>query len=213
MRRPAGEVEPLRRELLVALDAQHQLRLDVEQRETRRPSRSAAGDVRRSLTSSVQRFGSITMTSIVTNWPLNVCVQSWRLTSSQARAGIADALHHVAHEQLRGRHQKRGGHAVAGDVADDDDDAAVGQLEPVVEVAADVAGGLVDGGDVDSRAATFVFGQPVELDCAGVLDLFFHYLMLHSLQSHQTANELKRCRGDQPHDDDRDGASPRRARP
>ena len=83
---------------------------------------------------------SITQISIVTNCPLNTCMQSWRFTSSRALARVAEAEHRGADEELRRRHQERGRHAVAGDVADRDDGAAVRQLEPVVEVAADVVG-------------------------------------------------------------------------
>src|SRR5690348_12527182 len=70
---------------------------------------------------------------------------------AETRAGVGDALDDGADEELGGGHEEGGGEAVAGDVADDDADAAIGELEPVVEVSADMARGAVDGGDVDGE--------------------------------------------------------------
>src|SRR5262249_37419262 len=87
---------------------------------------------------------------------------------AHAGAGLAGARQVGADEQLCGRHQKSRGHAVTGDVADDDGDPPVRQLEPVVKISADVTGRRVDGGDVDAAQLGRLIGKPVELNFAGL---------------------------------------------
>ena len=69
--------------------------------------------------------------------------QSSSLTRCERLAGRDDPRGGRAQHAPRGGHHHRGRDALVGDVADDDADLAVGQLEEVVEVAADLAGRLV----------------------------------------------------------------------
>ena len=59
------------------------------------------------------------------------------------------------------RHHYRGGHALVGHVTDDEPQAAVLQLEEVVEVAAHLAGRLVVGRHVVPRQVRHAFGRRV----------------------------------------------------
>ena len=69
--------------------------------------------------------------------------QSSSLTRWSVSPGETTLRRGGAQHAPRGRHHHRGRDALVGDVADDDADLAVGQLEEVVEVAADLAGRLV----------------------------------------------------------------------
>ena len=54
-------------------------------------------------------------------------------------------------DRPRRRHHQRGGHAMPGDVADDEPDLAAGQVDEVVEVAADLGCGAVERRDLPAR--------------------------------------------------------------
>ena len=69
------------------------------------------------------------------------------------------------------RHDQRGRHALVGDVADDDPELAVGQLEEVVEVAADLAGRPVVRGDVPAGQVGQLLRQELLLDQPGDVQL------------------------------------------
>ena len=83
-----------------------------------------------------------------------VLVADEAVQSQQDRRGIGVLERVRAQRVADTSHEARGFHAVPRDVADDDDDAAVGGLERVVPVAADVdvdLGGPVRGRDLHAR--------------------------------------------------------------
>ena len=70
-------------------------------------------------------------------------------------------------DAVRRRHDEGGRHALVGDVADDHAELAVGQLEEVVEVPADLARRLVVRGDVPPGQIGQLLGQELLLDQPG----------------------------------------------
>ena len=88
---------------------------------------------------------------------------------------LAGAVLHLpgggADDRARDRHEHRRRHALAGDVADDDADAVLVQPEEVVEVAADLLGGMHGGLDLDARRLEALAGQERALHPAGDLQI------------------------------------------
>ena len=118
---------------------------------------------------------------------------------------LVDALERLARldEPLRGGaqhaagggHHERGGHALVGDVADDEADLAAGQRDDVVEVAADLARGPVVGRDLPARELGELLGQEVLLDQLGDLELLLEALArgrLGLLLAHELADPQRR---------------------
>src|SRR5207245_4357277 len=73
-------------------------------------------------------------------------------------------------------HDERRGDAVSGDVADDESDLALGKLDEVVEIAADLARGAVEGGELPARKLRDALGQELLLDELRDLELLLQLL-------------------------------------
>src|SRR5205814_3270763 len=88
-----------------------------------------------------------------------------------------------------GRHYERRGHAVPGDVADDEADPPLGQLDEVIEVAADLRRGAVEGRDLPARQVGQGLREELLLDelrdAELLVDAFagpdFGFLLAHEL--------------------------------
>ena len=80
------------------------------------------------------------------------------------RAGLVQPLRAGAQDAPRRRHHHRGRNALVGDVADDEADAAVGEVDEVVEVAADRARRPVERGDLPAGELGQLLRQEVLLD-------------------------------------------------
>ena len=108
--------------------------------------------------------GSSTPYRQVTNIFSGMSGQRCSLTRSSTDARVDQPLRGGAqHAAGRGHHQG-GRDALVGDVADDEADLAVRQRDHVVEVAADLAGRPVVGGDLPAGQLGELLGQEVLLD-------------------------------------------------
>ena len=96
-------------------------------------------------------------------------------------AGRVEALGGGAQHGAGRRHHQGGGHALVGHVPDDEPEAAVLELEEVVEVAADLAGRLVVGRHVVARQLRQRLGQEGLLDQARHPELLLDALPLLGL--------------------------------
>jgi hypothetical protein len=81
------------------------------------------------------------------------------------------------------RHGHGGGHALPADVADDDQSAVVWCGDDLEEVAADLAGGLVDALEGEAGDGRDFFGDEDLLDCAGGFEFRFEALFVASRAS------------------------------
>ena len=127
-------------------------------------------------------------------------------------AGFADAHHGVADEELCGGHEEGGGHAVAGDVADCHDQTAVGEFEPIVKITADMAGGAVDGGDIDSADFGELIGEPGELNFSGLAQLFGEEIVFEAFEAEAATDELPGGGDQQGGDTDDNDSAPEEGR-
>ncbi len=77
-------------------------------------------------------------------------------------------------------------------IADRDYGSPVGEFEPVVEIAADVAGGLIDRRDVHQGDREALARQPRELDLARLGQLALEQVVADALHAHAGADQLHR---------------------
>jgi hypothetical protein len=77
---------------------------------------------------------------------------------------IDQPLRGGAEHTAGGGHDQGGGNALVGDITDDEPDLSVGERDDVVEVAANLAGGPVEGRDLPAVELGQLSGQEVLLD-------------------------------------------------
>jgi hypothetical protein len=84
-------------------------------------------------------------------------------------------------DRVGGGHDQRRRDALVGHVADHDPELALGQLDEVVEVAADLTGGAVEGGELPAAQVGQLLGQELLLDQLGDPQLLLDPLTLADL--------------------------------
>ena len=112
----------------------------------------------------------------VTNICAGMSPQSRLFTWASVVAGREELRRGRAQQRVRARHHERSRHALVGDVADHDHHPAVGQLDEVVEVAADLACRPVEGGDLEAGQLGQRLRQELLLDELGNDQLLLHAL-------------------------------------
>ena len=123
------------------------------------------------------------------------------LTRWRTWRGLDEARRLTAQDRLGAGHDQRGRHALVGHVADDDADAPVGQLDEVVEVAADRSCGAVVGGHLPAVQLGQLARQELLLDEGGDAHLLLEPLArldLDRLLAHELGDTdgRRRLRGE-----------------
>ena len=117
------------------------------------------------------------------------CLHDLRVEPRHEVGALEAFVHERAHHREQQRHQQRGGAALAGDVAERQQHASVGQRKDVVEIAADRVGGPRHPERFDARRLERRARQHRLLDLAGDLEIVLERQPVGDFEQHEQVDQ------------------------